>query len=112
MYEYNAVVEKVIDGDTVQVDVDLGFHVHIKNSVRLLGLNAPEHNTADGAAAKDWLSAKLPVGTQIVISTQKNQFEKFGRMLATIVLKGEDVNAALIASGHAKPWDGKGERPV
>lgn len=113
MYEYTATVERVLDADTIDADVDLGFSVHRKERLRLFGLNAPEKGTVEGREATEWLKAQLPIGSQITIRTQKDKTEKFGRMLATIILPNNvDLNAQLIELGLAVSWDGKGQRPV
>ena len=113
MFEYSAEVIKIIDGDTIKAKVDLGFSVHVVENLRLFGLNAPEHGSPEGDAATEWLKVQLPIGSTIIVKTQKDKTEKFGRMLASVVLSnGTDLNSALIASGHAKSWDGKGQRPV
>lgn len=113
MYEYNARVVDVHDGDTLRADIDCGFGVWLSNQpLRLDGLNAPELNTPAGKASQVWLAGQLPVGTQIVITTVKDAKEKYGRYLATIFLAGVNLNDELIATGHALPWNGKGPKPV
>jgi micrococcal nuclease len=124
MFEYDAVVRAVHDGDTVTVDWDLGRRVWVHGEhLRLIGLNAPELNTPAGKDAQAWLAAQLPtrtceschqnVGVPVTIRTERDRQEKYGRYLATLLLPdGRDLNAALLASGHARAWDGHGERPV
>lgn len=135
---YTATVIAVVDGDTVKLDADLGRisptggpvrdygfhtyraagHLRIHESFRLYGLNCPEHATPAGDAATAFTAALLPPGTQVIARVRQvgghDAQEKYGRWLATIVVAGvgTDVNAALIAAGHALPWDGKGARPV
>lgn len=101
-----------MDGDTVDANVDLGFSVYKKERLRLNGLNAPEKGTIEGVNSKEWLKTQLPVGTVVTVRTQKDKTEKYGRMLATILLNDVDLNAELIALGLAKSWDGLGVRPV
>jgi micrococcal nuclease len=112
MYEYTASVTKVIDGDTVDFSVDLGLRVFTQARCRLYGLNAPEKNTAEGRRARDYLNELLPVGTVVTLRTHKDATEKYGRWLAEISVSGVDINHALLEAGLAKPWDGKGVRPV
>jgi len=124
MYEYNARVEKVLDGDTVDLTIDLGFKVLYQHSCRLYGINAAEHGTEAGDAATAFLKGLLPVGQVVVVQTLKDRTEKYGRVLGVLTLpapkakKGAavvvqaTVNDQLVAAGHAKAWDGKGERPV
>jgi micrococcal nuclease len=111
MYDYPAAVLRVIDGDTVDLDIDLGLHVHVRTRIRLAGINAPETSTAAGKAARDWLSAHLPVGTVVEVRTTLDRTEKYGRVLGLVLLGGVDVNAAVVATGHAVVWDGTGPRP-
>lgn len=112
MYTYNASVLRVLDGDTVELMFDLGFHVKIAHICRLHGINAPEKNTPEGKAAKAFLEALLPVATYVVAQTVKDKQEKFGRILVQISYNEKAVIPQIIESGHAKPWDGKGTRPV
>lgn len=111
-FTYRSVVVRPVDGDTCVLQIDVGFRFYATMPVRLLGLNAPEHNTPAGAAASEWTAAWLAAHHNVVVTTEANP-EKYGRWLGTIV--GEDgsvLNDELIKAGHALPWDGKGPRPV
>ncbi len=66
MYNDEATIIKITDGDTVKLSADLGFGISAKITVRCLGINAPELNTPEGKAARDALHAKLPPGTRTV----------------------------------------------
>lgn len=113
MYEYEAVITSVHDGDTFRADVDCGFGIWRKNEVfRLEGINAPELGSTGGRAARDFARELMPVGSRVTIRTRKDAREKYGRYLATVQCAEGDVAESLIASGHAKPWDGTGIRPV
>ena len=86
MYEYAAKPIRIIDGDTVLMDVDLGFHVHVQHSVRLTGFNAPELGTREGVAAGTrvvkWFADNA---SPYVLRTRKGaEFEKYGRLLGVI----------------------------
>lgn len=101
---YWVVPLRIIDGDSVE------FGVLIKVQGRLWGCNAPENNTADGLKAHAQLAAILPVGK--ITEATLHDHEKFGRVL--VDFRGRDdwwVVKSMIDTGHAKPWDGKGERP-
>jgi micrococcal nuclease len=118
VFTYRAVMVAVHDGDTITVDVDLGWNVWRRfEALRLAGIDAPELATDAGKAARDWLAAKLPAGMAVTIQTEKDRREKYGRMLATIWgndhgdVWADSLNELLIDAGHAKPWDGKGPRP-
>ena len=108
-YTYEATLTSIHDADTVTVTVDLGFDVTVKVTLRLLGLNAPELATPEGKTARDALTALLPTGVRALrVVTVKR--EKYGRMLATIYIADQDVNAWLIAQGYAVPYFGHGAR--
>ena len=104
-YKYDATVLSVYDGDTITVEIDLGFHVKIIQPLRLFDINAPEVTGIDkpkGICSRDWLRCKLPIGTKIIIETIKDAQEKYGRYLANIYLGDEFINESLVSSGNAK----------
>lgn len=104
MYTYQATVLRVIDGDTIDIDIDLGFAIRQKMKIRLHGINAPETSTPEGKVAKRWLAEKLPVGTSIVVKTVKDRQEKYGRYLGTVFLNDVNINALLIEERLAIPY--------
>ena len=125
MYEYKAVVDRVVDGDTIDVTIDLGFSVWKKMRVRMEGINTPESRTRDleekkrGLAAKDRLKSILEFNNNECI-LKVSGVGKYGRALATVLveslspLNGKDgitlidVNKQLIEEGHAvEYWGGK-----
>jgi micrococcal nuclease len=108
LYTYRAHVLNVHDGDTVTVDIDLGFHVWVRGQViRLDGLDAPELRTPAGPAAAQALST-LVLGKDVTLRTIKDKTEKYGRMLGALALDdGMDVNAYLISAGFARPYHGE-----
>ena len=113
MFTYRAEVLRVIDGDTVILDIDLGFSTWLcKQSVRLVGCNARELKDPGGAEAREHLSAMLPDGLAVTVTTVKP--DKFGgRYDARVILPdGRDVTSLLIAQGWAALWDGRGVRPI
>lgn len=117
MWQYRAQVEKVVDGDTLNVALDLGLDVIVRTTLRLNGLNAAEHNTPEGQVAKDfvvaWITRLQGPDGWFLVNTLKDKREKFGRYLATVIAQsGENLNADLIGGGYAKPWDGHGPKPV
>jgi micrococcal nuclease len=107
MYEYRAFVRKVYDGDTVTVDIDLGFDVVLKaQKIRLIKINAPEvrgKERPEGLKSRDALRAK--VGNKWVkIKTQKDKKGKYGRWLGEIWLEEECINDWLLNEGFAKEY--------
>ena len=117
MYIYRvSKVHKVVDGDTIDVDIDLGFNVSYYQRVRLAGIDTPESRTKDayekelGLEVKKKLGALLSSAGQIVIKTEKpDSTEKYGRILGWLYLDGAEVsvNEALIAGGYAWPYLGE-----
>jgi micrococcal nuclease len=100
MFEYHATLVRIIDGDTIEVDIDLGFSVKTRQTLRLNGIDTPEMNTAEGKTVKQKLSAMLP--DSFTIATTKR--EKYGRYLAEIFVMGKSINQRLLDEGHAKVY--------
>ena len=93
MYEYKCKISRVVDGDTVDVDIDLGFGVWMhKERVRLYGIDTPESRTRDleekkyGLLAKEQIQAFMPVGSMQTLVTVKDKTGKFGRILGRFLL--------------------------
>lgn len=112
-YEYRATVRRVVDGDTVILDVDLGFNMSLnKQSFRLLGINAREHTMPGGIEAADHLAQILPVGTPVVVSSVKT--DKYGGRYDGLIQlpNGRDLAADLVQDGWAASWTGSGTKPL
>ena len=112
MYEYRIKrINRVIDGDTVDVDIDLGFGITISHRVRLKGIDAAETRTkdleekADGIKARLWLEKELSRKGEWIIDTTKE--DKYGRILGTLYLVGDPVtvNERMLNEGIAKPYE-------
>jgi micrococcal nuclease len=111
MYEYNAVVVRIVDGDTVILDVDLGFYMYVRMSCRLSGINCLEMNEPGGSQAKTYLAGILPIASKVLVHSIKP--DKYaGRFDGIIVYNGMNINENLVISGYAVPWTGSGPRPV
>lgn len=120
MYTYYVKrVTKVVDGDTIDVEIDLGFSITYSSRVRLAGIDTPESRTSDkaekvfGLEAKDRLKKLIDDAKSIVIKTEKlDSSEKYGRILGWLYLDGaeQSVNHALIADGYA--WEYTGDAKV
>jgi len=111
MYEYKIKkVNKIIDGDTIDVDIDLGFNITIFQRVRLAGINAPETRTRDlkekelGIKSKQWLENNLITSQPLIIKTEKD--DKYGRILGWIYIGEErvSINNKMIEEGYAVPY--------
>jgi micrococcal nuclease len=94
-----ATVVRVIDADTIEMDLDLGWHLTLRRACRLLGLNAPEANTPEGKAATEFARSMLPAGT--VVQFNSFRLDKYGRPLGQIIGPQGDYGRALIMAGHA-----------
>jgi micrococcal nuclease len=120
MYEYYVKeVTKVVDGDTIDVVIDLGFDIMYKSRVRLAGIDTPESRTRDleekalGLEAKEYLKHALKSADNIVIKTEKlNSSEKYGRILGWIYLDKAhvSVNNEMVMKGYA--WAYLGDTKV
>ena len=115
MFEYKAHLLRVVDGDTVDVDIDLGFGIWMhKERIRVHGIDTPESRTRDleekkrGLAAKDRVLELCPIGADVTLKTSKDGKGKFGRILGEIYVEGilQSVNQLLIEEGHAVEYFG------
>lgn len=122
MYQYKAKVLKVLDGDTVDIDLDLGFNIVLANQrVRLAGIDTPESRTTNseekvrGQLSKKKVAEKLPVGSWVKIETQKSDSndDKFGRILAVFILEdGTSLNQWMIDNNYAVLYNGENKELV
>jgi len=104
MYEYKARIESVVDGDTVDAIIDLGFKTSTRQRLRLARIDTPERGQDGYAQARDFVTCAV-LDKAVNISTEK--ISKWGYYLATITLPdGRDLSSALIEAGLAKPYDG------
>jgi micrococcal nuclease len=125
-YVYRCIVTRVVDGDTCDVSIDLGFDCWIKDRVRLMGIDTPESRTRNkkekalGLASKARLKELLKVADdipgkrgkkQVYLQTAKEGKGKFGRILGSLWVNGMNVNDVLVSENHARPYFGgsKGE---
>ena len=102
MYEYRCKVTRVVDGDTVDIDIDLGFGVWLhKERVRIYGIDTPESRTRDkvekkyGLAAKAFVLDFLPVGSTQTLRTKKDDKGKYGRILGKFKIEFKEVETTL-----------------
>jgi micrococcal nuclease len=102
LYEYQCTVIRVIDGDTVDVAIDLGLRIYHQTRIRLYGINAPEMSTDEGKRAKARLSELMPVGGEFILRTIKDRKEKYGRYLGIFVdSEGHEVSQRMVSEGLA-----------
>jgi micrococcal nuclease len=124
MYKYKCKVLKVIDGDTVDVDIDLGFGIWLKNErVRLKGIDTPESRTRDlvekkfGLAAKTRLKQMIGKGEKVILKTYadkdgQDMKGKFGRILGDFTYKETTVVNKLIEEGHGVAYHGQSKDDI
>jgi len=123
MYEYKCKIVKIVDGDTVDVDLDLGFGVWLRDErVRIMGIDTPESRTSDkvekifGLAAKERLSSLLGADATLlsqVKSNGENMKGKFGRILGDFkTINGDTITTKLMEEGHAVAYGGGSKESI
>ena len=118
MFEYKCKLVRVVDGDTVDVDIDLGFGVWLrKQRIRLYGIDTPESRTSDpiekvyGNAAKDFLIKWTGAG-ELRIKTHKDAKGKFGRILGELWTFDTNINQTLVDNHHAVRYHGQSKEQI
>jgi micrococcal nuclease len=108
-------ITKVIDGDTIDADIDLGFDISLTKRIRLAGVDTPESRTSDanekkyGLEAKEWLKHKLENAKNILIKTElPDSTEKYGRIIGHLFINDqeESLNNQMVTEGMAWNYDG------
>ena len=109
MFEYRARILRVIDGDTVEAEIDLGFQVSLTATLRLAGIDTPEvrgPERIEGRAATEYLELLLNklAGSEreVTVHTHRDRTGKYGRYLAELMVGTRNLNEALVAAGHAR----------
>lgn len=113
MYEYKAKLIKVVDGDTVDLEIDCGFKIFFRERFRLLGINTPEtygvKRTSEeylaGLKASVWLEETLLKAKEIIVETTKDKKGKYGRYLALLHVDGVTINVQMVELGLAEQVD-------
>ena len=124
MYEYRCKILKVVDGDTVDVDIDLGFGVWLKKErVRMMGIDTPESRTRDkveklfGLTAKQYVKDNMPTNSMQVLKTEIDRSGgdkkgKFGRILGEFILDDKRLTDMMIEDGHAVAYFGGSKEEI
>ena len=119
MYEYNCTVTRVVDGDTIDVILDLGFSVLHKCRVRLYGIDTPESRTknkdekARGKLAAKYLEDSIKNGTEIILRSKlKDSKGKYGRVLGEIIVDNININQSMIEKYLAVQYTGQSKKDV
>ena len=117
MYEYKCNIKRVVDGDTVDVVIDLGFSILYSTRVRLYGIDTPESRTRNkdekvrGFLSKYYLKDWLEKG-DVVIRTHKDKKGKFGRVLGEMVVDGKNINLLMVDENHAVKYEGQSKDDI
>tara|TARA_R110002153_G_scaffold101607_1_gene237839 strand:+ start:296 stop:715 length:420 start_codon:yes stop_codon:yes gene_type:complete len=117
MYEYNCEVKRVVDGDTVDVVIDLGFDIHYSSRVRLYGIDTPESRTRNkdekvrGIMSKEYLIDALSKG-QVVIKTYRDKKGKFGRVLGEMYVEDTNINLMMVDEYLAVKYEGQNKADI
>jgi len=119
VFEYNCKIVKVVDGDTADVDIDLGFGVWLKKQrIRFYGIDTPESRTRDleekkyGLMAKEIVLAHLPIGSTQILRTHKDGVGKYGRILGSFVVGDTTLNQMLIDTHNAVAYFGQSKEDI
>ena len=117
MYEYKCDVKRIVDGDTVDVIIDLGFSIFYSTRVRLYGIDTPESRTRNkdekvrGLLSKDYLKEWLDQGG-VVIRTYRDKRGKFGRVLGEMVVGGRNINLLMVDENYAVKYEGQSKDDI
>jgi len=119
MYEYKCEVTRVVDGDTIDVILDLGFNIFHKCRVRLYGIDTPESRTRDkdekarGLLAKYFLENSINHGKIVVLRTKmKDSRGKFGRILASVIVDKININKLMVDNYLAAEYSGQNKSEI
>ena len=119
MYEYRCKVSRVVDGDTVDVDIDLGFGVWLhKERVRIIGIDTPESRTRDkvekrfGLLAKEFVEDFFKMGDVILTTKKYDAKGKFGRILGDFKCNGRTLSKVMIEMHHAVEYHGQSKEDI
>ena len=119
MHEYKSKVTKVVDGDTIKCDIDLGFDIVLSNqTIRLYGIDTPESRTRDleekfyGNISKQFLNDYCPKGSTITLRTHLDKKGKFGRILGEIIVNKVNLNEQMIEENLAVEYHGQSKDDI
>ena len=119
MHEYKAKITKIIDGDTIRCDIDLGFDMVMANqTIRLFGIDTPESRTRDleekyyGNLSKQFLNDYAPKGSYITLRTHLDKKGKFGRILGEIIVNRVNLNEQMIEENLAVAYHGQSKMDI
>jgi len=111
LYQYALRHIRVVDGDTLEGDIDLGFNVELKGvKVRLEGIDCPEKSTPEGITSRDftsqWICAAESECKTVVINVKNHKRDKYGRILGVVIVDGQSLTDVLLINELGKPYSG------
>lgn len=109
-YTYKAKVIDVHDGDTITVEIDVGFHITVTTPLRLQHYDSPELSTERGKEVRDILKERI-LGKEVTVKTYKDPKDKYGRWLAVVFYRTKSLNKWMVEKGYGTPYEG-GKKPV
>ena len=119
MHEYKSKVTKIVDGDTIKCDIDLGFNIVLSNqTIRLYGIDTPESRTKDleekfyGNISKQFLNDYCPKGSYITLRTHLDKKGKFGRILGELIVNKVNLNEQMIEENLAVEYHGQSKDDI
>ena len=119
MYEYGCTVDRVVDGDTIDVIFDHGFDIMFRSRVRLYGIDTPESRTRNkdekvrGKMAGSFLKDAVDNGTKVIIETKlKDSRGKYGRVLGNVIVDGVNINQVMIDNYLAVAYFGQSKDDI
>ena len=117
MYQYKCIIVEVTDGDTIKVNIDVGFNTWINNVViRLQGVDTPESRTVNatekafGVASKNYIKKMLPEGSKHVVTTTID--DKYGRVLGDFLIEGKSLCEMIVKEGYGVPYKGQNKSDI
>ena len=118
MYEYKCNITRVVDGDTVDAEIDCGFDIIFKSRIRLYGIDTPESRTRDldekarGTLASQFIKDKIAKAELVKVKTKLDKKGKFGRVLGSIIADDEDLNESMVKNYLAVAYFGQSKDDI
>ena len=118
MYEYKCNITRVVDGDTVDAEIDCGFDIIFKSRIRLYGIDTPESRTRDldekarGKLASQFIKDKIAKAELVKVKTKLDKKGKFGRVLGSIIADDEDLNESMVQNYLAVAYFGQSKDDI
>lgn len=118
MYEYKCNITRVVDGDTVDAEIDCGFDIIFKSRIRLYGIDTPESRTRDldekarGKLASKFIKDKIAKAELVKVKTKLDKKGKFGRVLGSIIADDEDLNESMVKNYLAVAYFGQSKDDI